>query len=152
MEVFRLSVLPYAKDLSGRGAELYGGRWNSAGIALLYTAANRSPAMAEVLVHLQMASMPADYHMVSIDVPDDLAILQLLASEMPANWNAFPHLQATRRFGDEFVQAQKAVGLRVPSAVTRGDFNYLLNPKHPDFRRIKVINIEKFPFDYRIFK
>ena len=152
MVVFRLVREKFASSLSGKGAALRGARWNSIGMELIYTAGNRSLAMAEVAVHLTLASLPSDYLMMSIRIPDDVEIAYLSESELPNNWNTFPHPLSTQRIGDTFVADGKCAVLKIPSVVTRGDFNYLINPKHPDFSRIKVESLERFPFDRRLFR
>lgn len=152
MEAYRLSREKYAAPLSGKGAAIKGARWNSIGVELIYTASNRSLAMAEVAVHLTLATIPSDYVMVTIDFPDDLSIQKLTETDLPVNWNSFPYPVSTQAIGDKFVADNSRCILRIPSAVTRGDHNLLINPHHSDFRTIKIINIEKFPFDRRIFK
>jgi RES domain-containing protein len=152
MEVYRLSREKFAVTLSGKGAALKGARWNSPGIELIYTAANRSLAMAEVAVHITLATIPDDYVMTTIFVHDDINIDQVPESNLPPDWNVWPHSVATQVIGDHFIAENKCALLRVPSSVTKGDFNFLLNPFHPDFRRIQVVDSAKFPFDRRIFK
>lgn len=150
--MFRLARAKYADMLSGKGAALKGARWNSPGVELIYTAANRSLAMAEVAVHFTLATLPDDYMMVCIDIPDDMAIQSIEPSALPEAWNLFPHPSATQQFGDAFVSANEYCLLRVPSAVTQGDFNILINPHHPDFSRINIADITPFPFDRRLFE
>jgi RES domain-containing protein len=152
MEVFRLSRLQWANTLSGKGAALKGGRWNSQGVEIVYTAGNRSLAMAEVAVHFTLATLPEDYMMITIYIPDNTSIIKLQDNELPDEWNAFPHHLSTQKFGDLFVTEKKYCVLQVPSAVTKGDYNYLLNPYHPSFENIQIISVEKFPFDRRIFR
>ena len=152
MHAFRLTREPYAHSLSGKGAALKGGRWNSAGVEILYTAENRSLAMAEVVVHFTLATLPADYRMVSLDIPGHLPVQELQDADLPANWNIFPHLLTTQALGDRFILENKFPILRVPSAVVHGDFNLLLNPGHKDFKEIRIVQVEPFPFDQRIFK
>lgn len=152
MEVFRLSRLKFAHRLSGQGSAIKGARWNSIGVELIYTAGNRSLAMAEVAVHLTLATLPDDYVMMTVGIPDDIEIKKISESDLPSDWKDFPHPTSTQSFGDDFVLENKYGVLRVPSAVTKGDYNFLINPSHKDFRRIKIIGVEKFPFDKRIFK
>jgi len=152
MEVFRLSRQKFANDFTGKGAALKGARWNSIGVELIYTASNRSLAMAEVAVHFTMATLPVDYVMMTIDIPDDILIGKLAFADLPQNWNTFPHINETQKIGDKFVFDNKFCILQVPSAVTKGDFNMLINPNHLDFKRVKVIDVDSFPFDIRIFK
>jgi RES domain-containing protein len=151
MEVFRLCREQYCKTLDGKGAALYGGRWNSRGVELIYTAANRSLAMAELVVHLSLATLPADFYMMTIYIPDDLAVSEINVNDLPFGWNSFPHSGVTRRVGDQFVADHVNSILKAPSAVTKGDYNYLINPHHPDFDQITISAVEKFPFDRRIF-
>ncbi len=151
MEVFRLSREKFAGTLSGKGAAIKGARWNSVGVELIYTAANRSLAMAEVAVHFTLATIPADYVMVTIFVPGDISLQKINVADLPADWNTFPHPVSTQIFGDKFVRDNKYCILQIPSSVTQGDYNFLINPYRADFRRIKIIATEKFPFDKRIF-
>ena len=152
MEVYRLCREQFSLPLSGIGASIKGARWNSSGTELLYTASNRPLAMAEVAVHLTLATLPPDYLMLTIHIPDDIQPKKISTHSLPDQWNAFPHLFATQHIGDDFVKENKYLLLRVPSAVTKGDFNYLINPRHDDFKKVKITEMEKFPFDTRIFK
>jgi RES domain-containing protein len=152
MEVFRLSTSKWSKVLSGKGAALKGARWNSPGTELIYTGSNRSLAMAEVAVHFTLATLPGDYMMATIFIPDDVKIKVVLENDLPEGWNSFPYGSSTQRFGDDFIIENKYGLLKTPSAVTKGDFNILINPSHPEFKRIKIILVEPFPFDHRIFK
>ena len=108
--------------------------------------------MAEVAVHLSIATLPSDYLMLTIHIPDDVSLLALPINELPHNWNAFPHPAANQKFGDDFVRGNRACCLRVPSAVTKGDFNLLINPRHADFSRISIVSKEDFGFDNRLFR
>lgn len=152
MEVFRLSREKFSSPLSGVGAAIKGARWNSVGIEMIYTAANRSLAMAEVAVHFSISTIPEDYVMLTIFIPDDISLKKIELSELPPNWNVFPHSQSTQVFGDKFILENKYCVLQIPSSVTQGDYNLLINPNHPEFKRISIIDIRKFTFDQRLFK
>ena len=152
MEVYRLTREKFAVNLSGKGAALKGARWNSTGVELIYTAANRSLAMAEVALHFTLATLPGDYVMVTIYIPDDISLKKMNIADLPADWNMFPHPTSTQLIGDKFVRENKSCVLQIPSAVTRGDYNFLINPNHAEFKRIKIIETAKFPFDKKIFK
>ena len=151
MEVFRLSREKYATPLSGKGSAIKGARWNSIGIELMYTANNRSLAMAEVAVHFTLATLPGDYMMMTITIPDNIVTKQIQEADLPTDWREFPHPGSTQKVGDDFVAENKYCVLMVPSVVTQGDFNVLIKPNHKDFSRIRITKIEKFPFDKRIF-
>lgn len=152
MQVYRLTREKFANTLSGKGAAIKGARWNSAGVEIIYTASNRSLAMAEVAVHFTLATLPIDYMMTTIFIPDDIPLQRLILTDLPKDWNAFPHPQNTQTIGDTFINNNKYCILEIPSAVTQGDFNIVINPHHIDFTRIKILSNEKFPFDKRIFK
>lgn len=152
MRVFRLSRRKYARDLSGKGAALFRYRWNSKGVEIVYTAESRALAMAEVAVHLTLANLPDDYMMIEIEIPDTVAIEKIDVSALGSDWNTYPHTLETQLLGDDFARSLNACVLKVPSAVVKGDFNYLLNPIHPEIEKIRIIEASDFPFDQRIFE
>jgi RES domain-containing protein len=152
MEVFRLSREIHGRNLSGIGAALQGGRWNSKGTEIIYTAANRSLAMAEVVVHISIGNLPEGFMMMTIAIPDDVSMEELTEEQLPPHWNQFPPLKETKRYGDQFISAGIACVMKVPSAVTKGDFNFLINPAHPQFKKISISAFDPFPFDNRLFK
>ena len=152
MRVFRLIRKKYGIELSGKGAALSGNRWNSKGTELIYCADSRALAMAEVAVHLSLSILPNDYVMVEIDIPSYTSIATLSKEDSPVHWSSFPHILDTQQIGDVFVAERKNCVLKVPSAVVPGDFNFLINPHHPDFSAIRIIGQEDFPFDSRLFQ
>lgn len=152
MELFRLTRLKYSKTLSGKGAAIKGARWNSAGVEMIYAASNRSLAMAEVMVHFTLATLPMDYMMLTIFVPDKISYKTITAKNLKPDWNSFPHVSSTKVIGDKFIDNGKYCMLRVPSAITPGDYSFLINPSHPDFGKIKIVESVPFPFNDRIFK
>ena len=152
MEAYRLSRERYASKLSGKGAAMKGARWNSIGVEMIYTASNRSLAMAEVAVHFTLATLPDDYMMITIFIPDNISLLKCNVSDLPSDWNTFPHPNSTQIIGDNFIAENKFCVLQIPSVVTQGDYNLLINPRHKEFDSIKIIAANKFPFDKRIFK
>jgi RES domain-containing protein len=152
MEVFRLARKKYPIALSGKGASIAGARWNSKGTEIIYTAQSRALAMAEVAVHLSMATLPSDFVMMTVDIPEDIIIETLDIKKLQKGWNVFPHSFTTQILGDDFIKRNDACILKVPSAVVKGDFNYLLNPFHKDFSKISIIDQTDFPFDKRIFE
>ncbi len=151
MKVFRLSRKKYSKELSGKGASLSGNRWNSKGTEIIYCASSRALAMAEVAVHLNLALLPNDYLMIEINIPNTIAIKKTNKNKLPYDWDLFPHILPTQKVGDDFINKNKYCILQVPSAVVKGDINYLINPLHKDFKLIKIVNTYSFPFDKRLF-
>ena len=151
MRVFRLTRQKYGIELSGRGASLRGGRWSSIGTELIYCAENRSLAMAEIAVHFSLGTLPSDYVMLTVECKDSIKVKTIEMSQLPQNWNAFPPPKKTQYIGDNFVKEGRFALCKIPSVVTQGDFNYLINPHHIDFDSIKVISAEPFLFDNRLF-
>lgn len=150
MIVYRLCKRQFSLDLSGKGAEMYGGRWNSKGIPLVYTSQSRSLAFAEIAMHIPLGIIPKDYCLVTIRIPDNAEALELTEADMPKDWRLNPHSHSTQKIGDAFVVAAKQLVLRVPSAVVPGDFNYLLNPAHPKMSKVSIEGVEPFEFDSRL--
>lgn len=99
----------------------------------MYTAMNRSLVIAEVAVHFTFATLPDEDVMLTLGIPDQLASQTLHAVDLPANWNAFPHPPAIQQIGDAFVRGYRQALLIIPSVVTQGDFNVLINPNIPIF-------------------
>lgn len=149
MIVYRLSRKVFAKDLSGRGAELHGGRWNSKGTPMLYTSQSRALAFAELAIHIPVGIVPKDYFLVTIQIPDTASILKLNEKQIPKDWRSNPHSHSTQHIGDKFVLDGTHLVLQVPSAVVPGDFNFLINPKHPEAGKISIKGMEVFEFDSR---
>jgi len=151
MQVFRLHRKKYKVELSGKGASKIGARWNSKGTEIVYTAQNRALAMAEVVVHLSLATMPKDFMMLEINIPDDVKIKTIKNNDLPLKWNVFPFHTNTQKIGDEFIQENKYCCIKIPSVVVKGEFNILINPNHKDFKKIKIVNSTDFIFDSRLF-
>lgn len=150
MRVFRITTQSLAHDcLSGIGAALYGGRWNSKGTRIGYTAASRSGAILELLVHVgDRRNVPVDRVMVAIDLPDDaIDMLDVL----PRGWDKLPYSPAVQRAGDAWARAARGLALRVPSALVRGEWNVLVNPLHARFGEIAIGKPEPLVLDARLF-
>src|SRR5476651_2345141 len=129
MVLYRIAKCTYADDLSGTGARLYGGRWNSEGKAAVYLASSASLALLEVLVHLPPLMIPDDYCLVEIEVPDN-SITRLTQKELPPNWRDISPQLALKQMGDEFLIKKETLLLKLPSALVPEEYNYLLNPLH----------------------
>ena len=152
MIVYRLASKKYSNDLTGVGAEITGGRWNFKGTRVLYTADSRALCMAEIAVHTPVSIMPKDYFMITIEIPDYSQITQLEVKLLPKDWRKFPYSKLTQELGDNFINKNEVLYIKVPSAVVQGDFNILINPQHSDSYKVKILKIEEFDFDERIFR
>lgn len=151
MLVFRLSKAAFCRDLSGSGAKLYGGRWNSKGKSVLYTSESRALCCTEVAVHMPLGLLPKDYFMASIDIPDKAPMDVLDATLLPSNWQQLPQSPSTQTLGDAFLQRNEALVFKVPSATVAGEFNYLINPMHPMIKKVRIVDVVPFSFDKRLF-
>jgi RES domain-containing protein len=149
MIIYRLATELYKDDLSGTGAKLYGGRWNSAGIPALYTTENISLAILEILVRTDMRSIPIHYHLIKLDIPDSIQPLIVTTGKLKKEWK--DDTGYTQWMGDEFIKSNKLLLLKVPSAVVDEENNYLINTGHNDFKKVKIIAVKKFLFDKRLF-
>ncbi len=149
MLVYRLTREKYKENLSGKGAAYRGGRWNTAGIEIIYCATNRSLAMAEVAVHVTAATMPTRYWMLTVDIPEDSEVVT--ATELPTNWNSFPYLDSTKHIGDQLIYENLYLAMKVPSAVVQDEWNVLINPFHKNFKKVRIVKSEPFHFDRRLF-
>lgn len=138
--------LPTAWD--GEGARRTGGRWNNVGTAVVYTSQTLSLALVETLVNLPGGVLPA-YSAQRADFDEPLVTI-LEDKELPADWRSDPLPASTRAIGDAWVLAGRSAVLRVPSVVVPSEFNYVLNPRHPDFARVTIAPPTPFPFDPRL--
>lgn len=144
MIVYRLCRAAYTA-LDGEGARLYGGRWNSPGRPMLYTAASPSLALIEVMVHLDLTPelLPDDYRLVTIEVPDD-ATHELRDTPIePAE---------CFQIGDAFLERANDLVLLVRSVVVSQERNALINVRHPDAVRVRVLDDAAFRFDARLLR
>lgn len=151
MIVYRLSKAKYSHDLSGKGAEKTGGRWNSKRVSMVYTSESRALCTAEIAVHTPLGIIPKDYSLTSIYIPNTIRIKTISINDLPLDWKSIPHSGNTQDLGDQFIRENKYAVLKVPSAVVLGDHNYLINPNHKDSEKIIIKSVEPFAFDKRLF-
>src|SRR5438128_4887832 len=137
-----------ASAWDGQGARKSGGRWNSVGIAVVYTSGTLSLALVEVLVHLPSGILPA-YSAVRVDF-DESMVTAVQPADLPAHWRDHPPPPETRAMGDRWVAEGNRAVLRVPSVVVPNEFNYVLNPSHAGFADISIGDPMPFPFDPRL--
>lgn len=151
MIVYRLTRTKFANDLSGEGARLFSARWHKKGTTCIYTAENRSLAILEYSVNITEDDIPRALSMVSIQVPEK-NILEIHRNELPGDWHLSPVPLSTKDFGTNLLESLKAAVIKIPSAVIPEEFNYILNPKHPDAALFKIMDIRDFVYDIRIKK
>jgi len=134
---------------TGEGAREFGGRWSNPGTAIVYTAQSQSLAALEMLVHLDSPELLEKYVLLGVDIEESL-IARMDPLRLPKNWRSDPPPPEIRSIGDEWVVARSSAVLEVPSALVPGEHNFLLNPGHGDFAKLRIGRPQAFRFDPRL--
>ena len=151
MLVYRLCKANYADTaFDGDGARRYGGRWNPMGTAVVYCSGSLSLATLEALTAFGRAEAPSNYVSIQVEIPASVAIEHVQPDRLPRGWKAHPAPEMLAEIGREWVESDRSAVLAVPSAVTPSECNYVLNPAHPEFRRLRIADPEPFAFDPRL--
>ena len=150
MKVWRVVKRKHAaKSFDGKAAQRFGGRFNSPGRRVVYTSATKSLALLEVLVHIDVGRPLPRLVAFSFQVPDDL-IETLPGSKLARQWRSSEGMPATQRIGDEWLESGRSLALAVPSVIVPEEYNYLLNPEHAGFARLKFGRALPFLVDPRL--
>lgn len=136
---------------TGEGAREYGGRWNSPGIPIVYTAEHASLAILEVLVHLGAAQLLPDYVLFQLEF-DEALVEGLDEAALPEDWRVYPAPVSLRPIGDQWVTEARSAVLSVPSAVVPIERLFLLNPQHKSYREITIGRQQPLLLDARLRK
>lgn len=151
MEIYRITQKEYAEDLSGNGARLFGGRWNSEGFFALYASSSRSLALLETLAHTPAKMLDVRvYHLITLSVPDNIVTQKLSLKNLMPGWDAPDTRPFTKKIGDSFLTNKKELILEVPSVMMPEEINYVLNPLHKDMNQVKFVNKRRIYFDKRV--
>lgn len=151
MRAWRICRQPYsANALDGVGGMYTSGRWHAKGHPIVYTASSAALAALEVLVHVDPLTAPTDLRLLAVELPDDLSTEILDLAALPAGWNAVPAPAALQMLGTAWLTSGRSAALIVPSAIITVERNVLLNPRHPDMRRVHIIGDDPFSFDTRL--
>jgi len=147
MQVYRIVLEKYSEDLlaSGRSA-----RWNGNDVKLIYTSSSCSLACLENIVHRSKLGLSASFRVLTIEIPNNLPVEKITLDQLPENWNTYEQMHLTQAIGNNWVLSMQSCVLQVPSAIIAKEFNYLINPGHPDFEKIILTEIEPFLFDDRV--
>jgi len=152
MRVWRISKAKYAHTaFSGEGARLFDARWNFAGSPMVYTSSSLALAAVEFFVHLDPSVSPTALVSAMAEIPDDLAIERIKPAQLPRDWRRTDH-PVLQQLGTDWAKSRRSAALVVPSAAVEGEWNVLLNPAHPDFRKIDIREPRPFHYDERMFK
>ncbi len=149
MIVYRICNATYDNDISGTGAKLFGGRWNSNGIPMLYASINISLTVLEMLVNNQFKDFSIPLSLMTISLPDNSHENEIKLKKLKNDWAE--DTSYTKYIGNEFVKSNSNLYLQVPSAVMLEEHNFLINPLHNDHKKIKIIDVKSFRTDKRLF-
>jgi RES domain-containing protein len=147
MKVYRITLEKWSRNLTASG---FPARWNSHGRFVIYTANSRALACLENVVHRSGEGLNQLFKVMIIDIPEDLLIKILPVETLPDNWASLEMYQNCQQIGDNWLNSVESAVLQVPSAIIPNECNFLLNPAHPDFSKIKLIATEDFIFDSRV--
>lgn len=150
MRFWRICRRKYAAA-DGEGARLYGGRWNSRGIAVVYGSSSLALAAMEYFVNLEPNLRPRDLVSIAGEVPASFKIVVVDPQTLPTDWRRTRD-ESLQQIGDSWIKNAKSVALKVPSAAVSGEWNLLLNPNHKDFSKVRFEKPVPFEFDLRMFR
>lgn len=153
MRLWRIEKSIFAQEVrSGNGARIYGGRWNSPGRPAIYCAGSLSLAMLEVLAHVSTEEDAGEKRVFfTVDI-DDKWMEEIATTDLPRNWRSALNVGPCRRQRDAWLSRGHSVALRVPSALVAGEFNCILNPAHPHYRKATLWSAGKpLRMDSRLF-
>lgn len=146
-------ALRAATAFDGEGARLYGGRWNPKGVRVVYCSSSLSLATLEAFVHFDSRTAPVTPQVCfRATLPHAVPVERLDRAKLPADWRAYPAPASLATLGAAWARSARTVALLVPSAVTPVEDNILLNPEHPDMKKVVIGLKEPFAFDPRMVK
>jgi len=149
MEVYHLGTTMYANQLTGEGAKLFGGRWNVKGCPCIYTAGSKALCVLEYAANVVLKQIPDDLSFTIYSLPDE-SWDAFLPKDLPVNWQETPPPVSTQEWGTKHLKNKLAIC--VPSVIIPEEFNFVLNPLHADFKKVRIVKVEPFSFDQRIKK
>jgi len=139
MILYRVVHGLYSKDLSGTGARMTGGRWNPKGIPVLYTSETRSLAALEFLAHVDKSCIPSGIKILSIDFNSTCGIYDTTKISLPADWDINPYSGSLYTITDMWLKSKHSFLMKVPSSIIPDEYNYVINPMHPDIINTTII-------------
>ena len=148
MQVYRITGKKHASDLTGTGAAMHGGRWNKKGSPVLYTGANKEIALLETIVHTPPMLVPK-LDILTLEIPDN-SITEIKIDQLPKNWKVYPAPTILSEIAENWIEENKTIALKVPSCIIHSSHNYILNCRHPEYSKVKLIERRNFKFDSRL--
>jgi RES domain-containing protein len=152
MDVWRICRSKHqASAFTGSGAEKTSGRWNRKGHPMVYTSENLSLAALELFVHVSPGIIPDDLISIQGKLPDSVSAIEIAEADLPSSWRNYPSPDELQTLGTDWLVGAKSLVLVVPSAINSMEKNILLNPAHPEIKRLKIEKCQPFQFDPRMF-
>ena len=153
LSLWRISKRKYADTaFSGEGARRVGGRWNSRGQGMVYTSGTLSLAALEVFVHMEVEDVVTILACIQVNVPTEVEIEYVEVTKLPLDWRNIPAPFILAAIGDRWFKSGSTAILAVPSVVIPMEYNYLINPSHPDFLKLRIEPPQSFELDPRLWK
>jgi RES domain-containing protein len=149
MLVYRIGNFQRIRDLQGTGGLYAAGRWHQKGRRILYTSSSVSLAKLEVLAN-SIGIIPKSMALASLSCPDDASILTIDIEDLPGNWNHYPYPNSLSRISQQWLIDRKYWVMKVPSAQSPTEYNYLFNPEHPMHSQLSIEEIRDEWFDARL--
>ena len=147
---WRITAVRYGEAaFDGEGARLYGGRWSSRGVRVVYTSSSAALAALELLVRAGRKKPLTDYLLFACSFDQSL-VEDLERIQLPSDWKVAPAPAGLHAFGDAWIESGSSAVLRVPSAIIETESNYLLNPEHADYAKIELREPIPFSLDLRL--
>jgi RES domain-containing protein len=152
MKIWRICRTKFAGEaFSGEGARRYGGRWNSPGVAMVYSSSSLALAAIELFVHLEPNQQPDDLVAIAAELPGKEPLERVELGQLPRGWWKNDYA-ALRAMGDKWIREKRSLAMEVPSAALRAEWNVLVNPLHPGAKELQIEKPEPFRFDARMFR
>ena len=153
MDVYRIGKNKYIKDLSGDGARLYGGRWNYQGYRVLYASESLALAILEYITKTGAVETELkDLSIAYLEIEDGVSISEIKIEDLPENWNNYPAPEDLKRLGTDWLISAKSLILKVPAISVPDSFNILINPLHPEFKKVSLLKVSEYQPDVRLRK
>jgi RES domain-containing protein len=152
MLIYRFGLKNYILDLTGQGAKIYGGRWNSVGNAMLYCAYSPSLCLLEFACNASGIAKTNQTSLLTLKLETKVKIETLTTNGLPDNWQQVPSPDSLKMIGNNWIKSNKTLALKVPSAIMPLEYNLLINPLHKDFSKLVIENVVDMNIDRRILK
>lgn len=136
--------------LSGIGGHHAEGRWHYMGVSVVYTGSTRSLAILERLVNDSTDILSINLAVTTILIPDNIKIMRVSETELPAGWNDHPYNQYTQKLGTDWLKKAESAVIQLPSSVCIEEYNFIINPEHPEAAQITVVNCKPFTYPDRL--